>query len=51
MLPTKVISLGLELGIINEHVAQQLGLSKDVVVCARTTNSNAAFFAAAAIIL
>jgi len=48
ILPTNVVSPGLPLGTINKCVAEKLGLSKDVIVIAGTTDSNAAFFAAAA---
>jgi sugar (pentulose or hexulose) kinase len=48
ILPNNVVSPGLPLGIINDCVAEKLGLSKDVIIIAGTTDSNAAFFAAAA---
>ncbi|OEU13811.1 hypothetical protein FRACYDRAFT_189510 [Fragilariopsis cylindrus CCMP1102] len=46
--PTTVVSPGFPIGTINECVAEKLGLSKDVIIIAGTTDSNAAFFAAAA---
>jgi sugar (pentulose or hexulose) kinase len=48
ILPTKVVSPGAPLGIVDEKVAKNLGLSKDVIVVGGTTDSNAAFYAAAA---
>mmetsp|Transcript_25426 Transcript_25426/g.28975 ORF Transcript_25426/g.28975 Transcript_25426/m.28975 type:complete len:702 (-) Transcript_25426:3993-6098(-) len=47
ILPAKVISPGLMFGTINERIAKKLGLSKDVIITSGTTDSNAAFFAAA----
>lgn len=47
-LPTKVVSPGAPIGIVDEAVGKELGLSKDVVVVGGTTDSNAAFYAAAA---
>jgi xylulokinase len=48
ILPTKVVSPGAPIGIVHEKVAKKLGLSKDVIVVGGTTDSNAAFYAAAA---
>ena len=47
VIPTKVISPGLEMGTICSAMSQKLGLSKDVKIVGGTTDSNAAFFAAA----
>ena len=47
-LPTKIVSPGAPIGIVDESVAKDLGLSRDVVVVGGTTDSNAAFYAAAA---
>jgi xylulokinase len=47
VLPSKVISPGEPIGIISPVVAAKYGLSSDVVLVGGTTDSNAAFFAAA----
>ena len=46
-LPFKVFSPGAPIGIVDEKVAKDLGLSKNVIVVGGTTDSNAAFYAAA----
>jgi len=46
-IPVDVVSPGLPLGTIDKSMAQRLGLSPDTVVVGGTTDSNAAFFAAA----
>jgi len=48
VLPARVVSPGAPLGNIDERVAEQLGLSKNVLIVGGTTDSNAAFYAAAA---
>lgn len=48
VLPTKVVSPGAPLGCIDESVAKKLGLSEGVIIVGGTTDSNAAFYAAAA---
>jgi D-ribulokinase len=47
VLPQNVISPGQPMGTISEDVAERFGLSQDTVVVGGTTDSNAAFFAAA----
>lgn len=47
LLPQQVVSPGQPVGTISEDMAQQLGLSSNVVIVGGTTDSNAAFFAAA----
>jgi D-ribulokinase len=47
LLPQKVISPGQPMGTISADVAERFGLSEDTVVVGGTTDSNAAFFAAA----
>ena len=47
-LPTTIVSPGAPIGIVHEKVAKDLGLSENVVVVGGTTDSNAAFYAAAA---
>ena len=48
ILPTRVVSPGAPLSTIDDEVAKKLGLSDDVIVVGGTTDSNAAFYAAAA---
>jgi len=47
VIPSKVVSPGYPLGTIDPSTAQQLGLSTKTVIVGGTTDSNAAFFAAA----
>mmetsp|Transcript_17263 Transcript_17263/g.26506 ORF Transcript_17263/g.26506 Transcript_17263/m.26506 type:complete len:1112 (-) Transcript_17263:25-3360(-) len=47
VLPSKVVSPGEPIGVISPVVASKYGLSNDVVLVGGTTDSNAAFFAAA----
>jgi xylulokinase len=47
ILPLKVVSPGEQMGVIDEEMAKTLGLSKDCMIVGGTTDSNAAFFAAA----
>lgn len=47
MLPQKVVSPGEPMGVISSDVAKRFGLLEDTVVVGGTTDSNAAFFAAA----
>ena len=47
VLPSKVVSPGEPIGVISPAVAAKYGLSNDVVLVGGTTDSNAAFFAAA----
>ncbi|KAL7526120.1 hypothetical protein ACHAXR_002358, partial [Thalassiosira sp. AJA248-18] len=47
VLPSKVISPGEPFGVISPSVASKFGLSSNVVLVGGTTDSNAAFFAAA----
>lgn len=46
-IPLEIFSPGEAMGTVGEAVAESLGLSKDCVVVGGTTDSNAAFFAAA----
>ena len=47
VLPSKVVSPGEPLGLISPYVAMKYNLPMDVVLVGGTTDSNAAFFAAA----
>lgn len=47
ILPLKVVSPGKRMGTVSSEMAQSLGLSHECVVVGGTTDSNAAFFAAA----
>lgn len=47
VLPERVVSPGFPVGTIHPSVARSLGLREDTLVAAGTTDSNAAFFAAA----
>ncbi|CAB9497869.1 FGGY family of carbohydrate kinases, C-terminal domain [Seminavis robusta] len=47
VLPQKVISPGEPMGTVSSDVAERFGLSADTVIVGGTTDSNAAFFAAA----
>mmetsp|Transcript_7453 Transcript_7453/g.17874 ORF Transcript_7453/g.17874 Transcript_7453/m.17874 type:complete len:496 (+) Transcript_7453:16-1503(+) len=47
ILPLKIVSPGARMGIVHNEVAQELGLPDDCVTVGGTTDSNAAFFAAA----
>lgn len=48
-IPMRVVSPGEPLGTIGKSMAQRLGLSEDAVLVGGTTDSNAAFFAAAGV--
>eukprot|EP00547_Thalassionema_nitzschioides_P011624 CAMPEP_0194259770 /NCGR_PEP_ID=MMETSP0158-20130606/44351_1 /TAXON_ID=33649 /ORGANISM="Thalassionema nitzschioides, Strain L26-B" /LENGTH=480 /DNA_ID=CAMNT_0038999689 /DNA_START=32 /DNA_END=1474 /DNA_ORIENTATION=+ len=47
VIPLEIVSPGEPMGTVSKKVAQSLGLSEDCVVVGGTTDSNAAFFAAA----
>lgn len=47
ILPLTVVSPGVKMGVVHSEVAEELGLPKDCVIVGGTTDSNAAFFAAA----